>query len=118
MTYPYSWTKQLEDVFRAKAKERMLSGNPVLKSEQGRNQYSSLQISAETKPIDTRKTTSQKSDESLNTIQMNVHKFLLYIQEFKSLYTKEEYNQLMREYHKDYEDYLISLIDYDNEDKD
>ena len=36
LTYPYSWTKQLEDVFRAKAKERMLSGNPVLKSEQGR----------------------------------------------------------------------------------
>ena len=27
---------ELEDVFKAKAKERMLSGNPVLKSEQGR----------------------------------------------------------------------------------
>ena len=48
---------------------------------------------------------------------MNVHKFLLYIQEFKSLYTKEEYNQLMREWHKDYEDYLISLVDYDNDDE-
>ena len=39
---------ELEDVFRVKAKENL-----------GRNQYSSLLISAESKPVDTRKELSK-----------------------------------------------------------
>jgi len=57
-------TLQLEEVFSKKAKERMLSGNPVLKSEQGRTietrkelskGASVPQISAKRELIETRK---------------------------------------------------------------
>ena len=48
---------ELEDVFRIKAKENL-----------GRNQYSSLQISAESKPIDTRNELSKVASVSHDTI--------------------------------------------------
>ena len=48
---------QLEDVFKAKAKKNL-----------GRNQYSSLQISAESKPVDTRKELSKVAAVSHDTI--------------------------------------------------
>jgi len=48
---------ELEDVFSKKAKENL-----------GRNQYSSLQKSAESKPIDTRKELSKIAQVSHDTI--------------------------------------------------
>ena len=44
--------------------------------------------------------------------EMNVHQFGMYLQEFKHLYTEEEYYQLQDQWQEEYQQYLIDLVKY------
>ena len=44
---------------------------------------------------------------------MEVFKFIEFLQEFKDLYTKEEYKELLALWREDYNKYLLGLIGED-----
>ena len=46
---------------------------------------------------------------------MTVHEQILIIQEFKGLYSEEEYNVILNEWRKDYEQYLLNLVKHKKE---
>ena len=43
------------------------------------------------------------------TNEVNVHQFGMYLQEFKHLYTEDEYYQLQDQWQEEYQQYLIDL---------
>ena len=42
--------------------------------------------------------------------EMNVHQFGMYLQEFKHLYTENEYYQLQEQWHEEYMNYLMDMV--------
>ena len=42
--------------------------------------------------------------------EMNVHQFGMYLQEFKHLYTEDEYYQLQDQWQEEYQQYLMDKV--------